>query len=207
MQPSAQLAARSQIYKFLAQAYRSPDAGLLDEDMFTSVKLSIENLGGSTCELERMVSYLTSQTDMVGLSIEFTRLFRGPVRAEVYPYESMYIDGEIMGKSALDVLKRYQEAGVEVSDDFKDLPDHICAEAEFMHYLFIRSLHALLEGEESEATRFYSMQQSFFGDHLVRWAPQFSDRILATSASPFYTGLARLMREFVQREAASDKLP
>ena len=133
--------------------------------------------------------------------MEYTRLFRGPVKAEAYPYESIYIEGEVIGNSTLDVVRRYGEAGVAVADGFKDLPDHISAELEFMHYLCGRALDALERGANDEATRFRCMGQTFLKDHLNKWVPQFTDLIMQYATTPYYLTIAEITQEFIIREA------
>lgn len=200
---SAEKLARSQAYQLLAQAYYPPGESLLKGDFPGRLRNALHVLqpGLFAGELEKIESYLQDLKEPLELAVEYTRLFRGPVKAEAYPYESMYVDGEIMGASALDVLKRYAEAGVVVSDDFKDLPDHVAAELEFMHYLTARELEAWQRGDQGEAIRFQLLAHSFLKDHLARWVPDFADAILRNATSPFYSGLARITKGFVYEEA------
>lgn len=206
MQSAERLAARSELYNFLSRAYYSPEVGLLKKVCSSAVHdaFSALELPHLARELEAMAAYLHASTRPLELSVEYTRLFRGPVKAEVYPYESMHIDGEIMGESALDVVRRYREVGIEVSAEFKDLPDHICAEMEFMRYLCIRELELLEAGDTEKAACIHLMGRSFIKEHLVKWLPRFADRVLQYATMPFYLSLARITREFIDREAANN---
>lgn len=196
------LAARSQAYKLLAQAYYPPEESLLQGDFPDRLRNALHVLQPDLCagELEKIENYLRSLKEPLELAVEYTRLFRGPVKAEAYPYESMYVDGEVMGASTLDVLRRYEEAGVGVSDDFKDLPDHISAELEFMHYLTARELEAWQRESQSEAVRFQLLAHSFLNDHLARWVSDFADATLQNATTPFYLGLAGITKGFVHGE-------
>jgi len=153
MESAEKLVARSLIYKLLSSAYYPPEESFLNGDFPGQLRSALDTLepGLFASEVEKIESYLRDLGEPLELAVEYTRLFRGPVKAEAYPYESMYIDGEIMGASTLDVLRRYEEAGIAVSDDFRDLPDHIAAELEFMHYLSARELDA--RGKEKTRTR------------------------------------------------------
>ncbi len=199
MESIERLMARSQAYKLLAQAYYPPEESLLGGDFLGRLRNALNVLEPDlfTGELEKIETYLQDLKEPLELAVEYTRLFRGPVKAEVYPYESMYVDGEIMGASALDVLRRYEEAGVGVSDDFKDLPDHVCAELEFMHYLTARELEAWQREDQGEAIRFQLLAHSFLKDHLARWVSDFADAILRNATTPFYSGLARITKGFI----------
>lgn len=202
MESAEKLAARSQVYKLLAQAYYPPEESLLQGDFPDRLRSALHVLQPDLCagELEEIENCLRSLKEPLELAVEYTRLFRGPVKAEAYPYESMYIDGEVMGASTLDVLRRYEEAGVGVSDDFKDLPDHVSAELEFMHYLTARELEAWQRKDQDEAVRFHLLAHSFLNDHLARWVSDFADATLLNATTPFYLGLAGITKGFVYGE-------
>lgn len=199
------LGARGEVYRLLSRAYYTPEADFLKGEfsgLFLKV-CSILALDSSNKEIEDMERYLESLKEPLELAVEYTRLFRGPVRAEAYPYESLYINGEIMGKSALNVVRCYREADVSVSGDFQDLPDHISVELEFMHYLCLQELEALQRGEPGEAARFRLMAQSFVKDHLGKWVPRFVDLVLECAKTPFYRGIARITGDFLSQEATT----
>lgn len=198
-----ELAARAEVYGLLSQAYHTPEVGFLRGDFLGSLVLALDTLAPNSLaeEVKSLENYLQALQDSVEITVEYTRLFRGPVKAAVYPYESMYTEDEIMGMSTLDVVRRYGEAGIGVSEEFKDLPDHISAELEFMRYLCLHELAALQKGDDTEATRFRFMGQSFAKDHLGRWLPRFTSRLLQCTTLPFYLCLARITQEFVSREA------
>ena len=197
------LAARAEVYRLLSQAYHTPEVSFLKGDFLGSLVRALDTLALDSCagEVKNVESYLQALQESVELAVEYTRLFRGPVKAEVYPYESMYIGGEVIGNSTLDVVRRYEEAGVAVADGFKDLPDHISAELEFMHYLCGRALDALERGANDEATRFRCMGQTFLKDHLNKWVPQFTDLIMQYATTPYYLTIAEITQEFIIREA------
>lgn len=202
-EPLIKLRATSETYRLLSRAYYTPEASFLKGEFVEALREAFQVLALQpfTKDLEGMVSYLRTQYEPMELVLEYTRLFRGPVKAEAYPYESMYIEGEIMGKSALDVARRYREVGVHVSNGFRDLPDHISVELEFMHCLHAQELDTLEKGGRDEAIRFRGLAESFLKDHLARWVPAFADRILRYATTTFYLSLAKITREFIVREA------
>lgn len=199
------LAARGEIYKFLSLAYGQPEQVLQVEDFITVARQALNTIEKDifSRELKELETFFNDNNNSVNLAIEYTRLFRGPVKADVYTYESMYVDGEIMGKSTMDVLQRYAEAGVQVSREFKDLPDHICAEMEFMGFLCAQELAAWQQNNQDEAKRFQLIGDSFVIDHLSKWVSRFSDLILEHANTPYYLNLARITRGFIAREAST----
>ncbi len=202
MEAAEELLAKSQVYTLLSQAYCSPTDSLLKGGFVESLREAFHTLKINLFdrEIEKMGANLEMLEDFTDLAVEYTRLFRGPVKAEAYPYESMYIDGEIMGESTLDVVKRYSKAGVAVSKDFKDLPDHISAQLEFMSYLCTRELQVQEKGDFDEALRLKLMRQSFLKDHLAMWVPDFADSIIKNAKSPFYFSLAEVTKRFIHLE-------
>ena len=199
------LVARGEIYKFLALAYSQPEQVLLAKDSLKQAKQAFDAIEKNLLsrELKELETLFDDSNNSLNLAIEYTRLFRGPVKADVYPYESMYVDGEIMGKSTMDTVQRYTEAGVQVSGEFKDLPDHICAEMEFMGFLCAQELAAWQQDNQDEAKRFQLIGDSFVRDHLSKWVSRFSDLILEHANTPYYLNLARITRGFTAREAST----
>ncbi len=59
---------------------------------------------------------------------EYTRLFIGPHRLPVQPYESWWVDGKLMGKSLLKVKRDYRKAGIVKARDYAEPEDHVAFE-------------------------------------------------------------------------------
>ncbi len=122
---------------------------------------------------------------------EYTRLFRFGKEVPCPPYESVYRteDRTLMSHYAVDVENRMRSFGVEVSDEFKEPPEHISVELEVLKYLY------LIGGEEA-----LEEARSFIEDHLIQWVPQFCDCVIKNSRSSFYREVCALLREFLENE-------
>lgn len=133
--------------------------------------------------------------DLTPLKVDHARLFVGPFALLAAPYSTVYLDGrrEVMGESTLAAIEQYREAGLVMSENFKDAPDHIAVELEFMYFLLLRYL-------ETGDIRFWQKQQYFLSAHLGRWACEFAAVLLARAASRFYKNLAIITGEFIRRE-------
>ncbi|MGC8593411.1 MAG: TorD/DmsD family molecular chaperone [Nitrososphaeria archaeon] len=134
------------------------------------------------------------------LEIEYNRLFVGPGHVLCPPYESVYRKdrpplerGLVMGPSAVDVQRRYLEAGLQMSKDYKDLPDHIAVELEFMHYLCLK------EAEERNE-KWIKMQMDFLRMHIKPWYREFVRCIKKHTKSEFYLTLAEELEKFLEEE-------
>ena len=199
MESSQRLTVEAQIYGILSQMYSSPEdthtwcelvVALRQAFALLDVPCAIESM-------EKIEAYLRDLPDTLPLAKEYVRLLRGPVRAVVYPYESLHIDGEVMGHSTQAVLELYGEAGLGMSQDFRDLPDHISAELEFMGYLCAKEAACVEDGDESGHEHFGRLRRSFLDNHLLKWLPSFTGEIIRNTVSPFYRDLAVATREFL----------
>ena len=56
-----------------------------------------------------------------------------------------------MGDSTMDVRMRYGDARLELAADFKEAPDHIAAELEFMHFLIFKEIAVTLRYDMDRA--------------------------------------------------------
>jgi TorA maturation chaperone TorD len=130
---------------------------------------------------------------------EYTRLFIGPHRLPVQPYESWWVDGKLMGESLLKVKQVYRKAGIAKVKEYAEPEDHIAFELRFMHYLCEEELSADTEERIAECL---NIQKEYLNDHLLSWVPDFCDALTENKLSEFYKGIARLTKGFILLEEA-----
>ena len=142
--------------------------------------------------------------ELAKLEYEYNRLFVGPGRLKCPPYESVHRKdrpefelGLVLGPSTNDVKKQYQESGLDISKSFRDLPDHIAVELEFMYYLCLKEMKAT---DDHEAEVWGERQRRFVHSHLSPCAETFANLVLATSSFPLYRSGAKLLKEFIDEE-------
>lgn len=132
---------------------------------------------------------------LLPLQKEYTRLFINAYpKMMAPPYSSLYIGLKelVWGESTSWVVRLYRKAGLEISEDFHDIPDHIAAEMSFGAYLQER----IQEGDD--ACKGYYRELVL--EHLSEWVPPFVDRVLLGSDNPFYRTVATLVRRLVVLE-------
>jgi TorA maturation chaperone TorD len=136
------------------------------------------------------------------LTIDFAKLFVGPFQLLAPPYASIYLEGErkIMGDSTVDVIERYQEVGLDISKQFKDAPDHIAAELEFMYVLICLEISALQDGISEDMQNSIHRQRAFLKDHLGAWIGPFTELVTANAQTGFYRNLALTTKHFIDEE-------
>jgi TorA maturation chaperone TorD len=186
--------------RFLSDCYFLPDADLSEK--LESLEFNMANVCEPAVEwVQGMRKEFEASADLEPLKVDFSKLFVGPYNLFAAPYGSVYLDGErkIMGDSTLDVKNRYREAGLDTARDFKDAPDHISAELEFMYYLVFKEIEALSKADIETAIDFIQKQKSFLEDHLMAWVPQFAADIIEHAETSFYRNLAKATETFLKK--------
>ena len=193
--------ARRDGYKNLAECYYLPDGNLIIKLKGLERELGVL-VSGALSYAVLMRSQLQDAKKLEKLKTDFARLFVGPYSLLAPPYGSVYLEGErkIMGDSTLDVQERYRKAGVELSDNFRDVPDHIAAELEFMYLLVFKEIQALENSDVDTTIDYFEKQRSFLSEHLGAWAFEFADSIEKEAETEFYKNLARVTKAFVRQD-------
>ncbi|MCL4477127.1 MAG: molecular chaperone TorD family protein [Nitrospirae bacterium] len=143
------------------------------------------------------------------LTVDYARLFVGPNELLAPPYGSVYLDGDrkVMGDSTMEVMKMYEEQGLAMDREFRNLPDHITVELEFMYYLIFKEIEALEKSDIASALNFINIQEVFLDRFLKRWIRPFCDKVKEGTDSGFYKALADCAAAFIRDASPGDELP
>jgi len=192
---------RSDIYKLLAGCYYPPNEALpvkigdLSEKMAAvcpQAQQAVNRLDQRDLEAEKLAD----------LKVEFARLFVGPYELLAPPFGSIYLDDQkqIMGDSTLDVVRRYAAVGLAIDDEFKNPPDHVAAELEFMHALITEELRYLGSGFAEEAAKCLEQQFNFLECHLGQWIDAFAGLIIQETKLSYFRYLAAATQQFIRAD-------
>ena len=189
---------RAEVYKLLAGCYHPPDEALSDKIMILDEKMELicprarQDIDWNDAEILK-----TNHTEV--LKVEYARLFVGPYTVPAPPYGSVYLETErrMMGDSTMDVVNRYREAGLEMAKDFKEAPDHIAVELEFMHYLISRTIAVFTQNEPDALKANFYQQLSFLKYHLCAWVHEFTMNTAQHAQLKFYQYLAKATNIFL----------
>lgn len=176
-------------YKLISLLFGPPSDGL--EEVLTHLEQTLAILKPKLIPLvNEMKSLSDSESKLEDLTVDFAKLFIGPFDLLAPPYGSVYLDGQrrVMGDSTVKVLKFYRQAGLNLSDEFKEPPDHIVTELEFMYYLMAKHI-------ETGDTHWLLMKEEFFEDYLSQWIKDFVARIQENAKNNFYKNLAQISLE------------
>ena len=199
--------ARENLCRFLAACYYEPGPAFAEEKVFDSMLDAATRIRPDLAAHARRLGEDFSTEEPESLLVDYTRLFLGPAHIVAKPYGSVWLDGEntLMGDSTMAVQALYREGGFEIDDDFRELPDHIAAELEFLYLLIYRENEGHRNGEPEALKAAAGLRKRFLDEHLGLWIGPFTAAVKAGAQSGFYRQLAELTDRFVKMEASGDK--
>lgn len=199
---AADAAARSQFYRSQAAWTRFP-----------SEAFHREAREGRVADAARM------EVDALPFGIESSERYLaalGKVGADYTEFQSAYVSAFDVGaggapcplyagawrgdrQSAMEeALRYYRFFGLRVSGE-DELPDHLPAELEFLHYLTFKEAQA-----DSEAGAIASLRRGsrdFLCRHVTRWLNPAAERIETLDVPEFWSGVVGLIRAFCAADA------
>lgn len=154
---------KANTFKVLSVLYKQPS-----EDFhyyLTHLKISISNIYPQLLnDVEKLeFEFQKYDTKLINLEVEHAKLFVGPFDVLCPPYSSIYLNEgrAVFGESTLEAINAYNEAGIELSKEYKELPDHISTELEFIYFLYF-SYH------DNPQFKYLQQIESFIESHLGR---------------------------------------
>lgn len=192
-------------YRLTSACCYQPDHQWQEAELFLHLNKALE----ATCPaLSAHAKAMDSDYRNTGhqrLLVDYAALFVGPGSLLAAPYGSVYLDRDrqVMGASTHQVLDSYRAAGLQLADDFAELPDHIAVELEFCSYLLQRQQQAEAAGEMAEAAQWQERRASFLQQFLSRWVKQFCANIRENAETGFYRQLADLIEGLIAADLAA----
>lgn len=203
--PEAAAAAReagalAELFLTLAAAFVPPPAEMPAREWCSALAADLEELGEAaaidTAEaVARLHESAAAAPDAPWL-VEYSGLFLvPPVRVTLNT--GVYLEGGLAGVSAQMLARCYAAAGLERSERFRDLPDHVAIQLEF--------LGALLERASRGDAEAAAMAAEFVASFVDHWAEPLRDACLrAAAVAPAghaFAALADLARAGAERVA------
>jgi TorA maturation chaperone TorD len=195
-------AAREDLCRFLAACYYEPTLDFAEERLFDSMLDAAQRIDP---ELAAHVQRLGAAFEAEGpqeLLVDYSRLFLGPVQALARPYASVWLTGEnvLMQDSTMELLQLYEQGGFEMAEDFRELPDHVAVELEFLYLLTYQLNQAQAAGDAESLQALQVLRAAFLEGHLGRWLGGFILAVHDHAQTDFYRELAELTELFVRLE-------
>jgi TorA maturation chaperone TorD len=205
---------RGDSYRLLSACFYLPKKELfLSEKLFENISMLLNKICPDAAIFSTKMGEAIQEYSDEDLAVEYAILFVGPYELKAPPYGSIYLDQgrRVMGDSTMEVRKMFEEAGLSTDDNFKELPDHISVELEFMYYLIHKEVEALENSEIDKALSLRETQELFLNRFLKPWVPPFCERIKASTDNEFYNSLANCVLVFVDHlniaENSEEEMP
>ena len=210
-QEQAELAeAQARIYHFVARfCVSAPDdefiQALMDESVLEAISECLSE--DVLLELKALKDGWDDSYDLKKLRQDYWGLFDVPGKRYLAPYESVYRKegrdrygqptGMLYGPSTAAVIRHYQQAGMQVSQDFLDLPDHIGVELEFVGYLYEQEANAWYANEIDKAWQYQQWREAFLQEHLGVWISALAEKMAEYARTPLYRAAALILRSLI----------
>ena len=200
---------RSALYRWLAASFAFPTpethACVRDGEYLANTRKLIAGLPYAldpalTQTLELNLSGLESRFD--DFSAEYIRLF-DVGHAGGKPPCPLY-GGEYASRSRLDTMEElvrfYGFFDLGLSEQDRELPDHVTVELEFLHYLAFKEGRTLDAGGDPSSYR--RAQADFIERHPGAWIPILSQSLVKQTPMPFFAGVVALTAAVLRADAA-----
>jgi TorA maturation chaperone TorD len=202
--------AREVFCRLLAACYYEPAPAFSEERMFDSLLDAASRIDRGLAAHARRLGEAFSAEELENLLVDYTRLFLGPTQAIARPYASVWMGSETTlaqdsTTAALALYQEYQEGGFEIDQDFRELPDHVAAELEFLYLLIFRENQLQRTRRRDQGAATADLRRRFLHEHLGAWIGPFTAAIRTGAETIFYRELASLTDRFVRMEMGNDR--
>ena len=203
----------SYIYHLLAVGFKYPtcesfeylQSGQFMRDLFTYF-IVLPHLSSVAVEempvIEKVYGDL-KKIDFRSFETKYVRAFdAGFPEPPCPPYEGVYAEKATKMETMMEVSEFYRHFGLIMNQSMgkRELPDYLCAELEFMHFLALKEAQAG-EGNQAELLNGYILaQKDFLERHFINWFPKFHEKVLGVHDLPFYPDLARITLRYINSE-------
>ena len=203
-----QAEARQEFCRFLAGCYYEPGPEFAEERLFESMLEAAQRISPELADHAQRLGQAFEAAHLQDLLVDYTRLFLGAPQALAKPYASVWLtaEPELMQDSTIELLSLYEQGGFEMDPEFRDLPDHVAVELEFLYLLSFQQNQALASGDEQALQAVAVLRTAFLVGHLGRWLGGFILAVHDHAQNDFYRELAELTELFVRLEGQQPPL-
>lgn len=192
---------RAELYAWLAAALYIPQQDLAEVEFARrGEQLRAAVLPGlSPLQLQRVLQANRDQAAaaerLLTLKQEYARLFLGPPKALLRPYESCYFGRDrLMTEQSAAVRQFYAACGLTLDHgQYREPPDHISIELTFLSMLCDAGCTELTQLQANRS----AIEQRFLDEHLARWAAQLAGGIQEHTVEPLYLAAAQILTAVV----------
>ena len=200
--------AREDVCRYIAACYYQPEPAFAQEGVFASLLNAASQVHPDLVPYALKLGEEFNCSATENLLLDYTRLFLGPSHILAKPYGSVWLEGEktLMGDTTMAILDLYREGGFEMDEEFRELPDHVAVELEFLYLLIFRQNEARRNADMDRLNAVTDLKRRFLAAHLGRWIGPFTEAVKGGAESVFYRQLAELTQLFVSMETIKEEV-
>lgn len=143
---------------------------------------------------------LTSAEFYDSLHWDYTRMFIGPNRLPAPLWESAYLNKDklLFQEQTLKVRQAYLKYQLRPKHFMQEADDHLGLELDFMYQLSQQALQALENQDNEKLCELLLDQNQFLQEHLLKWVPNLTQKIVESASLGFYPGLAKILKGYLE---------
>lgn len=173
-----------------------------DERLFNSIASAAQRINTERGEHAQRLAAAFAAADLLDLLVDYTRLFLGAPQALAKPCASVRLttDPGLMQQSVIELQQLYAQGGFAIDEDFRDLPDHVAVELEFLYLLNFQLNQACAADDTVAVQAVEALRTAFLVVLLGCWLGAFIVAVHDRAQSDFYRELAEFTELFVRLE-------
>lgn len=200
---STPAAIRSYLYGLLGECFGYPDETFAESVRSGLLRRRFDHLFSLLDPALPVSSDLDPLHDpaasLESLAVEYTRLFDAGVHGGGCCLNGGVQLGPQM-KVMEEVVRYYNHFGLTVTDDNRELPDHLTAELNFLHVLAYGEHRLMLEG--ASAVGYQRAQRDFIARHPGRWLAVMWPKFERMAPMPVFRAMVQVLMRLLTREQA-----
>ena len=193
----------SQLYGLLGECFCYPDTDLAESvrsgALARQAATLCSELGAGFLESLDLSALEDETATSDALTVEFTRLFDAGARGTACPLNGGLQVGPQM-KVMEEAVRFYAHFGLTLTEEQKELPDHLTTELNFLHFLACGEHELQARGASTTAYRL--ARRDFIARHPGRWVPVMKEKLQTMSPLPLFQVLSELLDRLLRHDLA-----
>lgn len=134
-----------------------------------------------------------------GLHWDYTKMFIGPYKIQAPIWESAYLnrEGLLFAEETLVVRRLYLQYNLLSAQYRIEADDHLGLELDFMYQLSTLANNHAQEENSLQLQKVFADQCEFLKEHLLKWIPSFSNKVIKHAETDFYKGMVKILNGFL----------
>lgn len=187
--------------RLAAACHYEPEPAFAEEGVFRAMVAAAATLDDGLAQCAVRLRDAFAAAAVQDLRVDYSRLFLGPPSPLAKPYASCWLPCAPGEDAMAAILGLYDDAGLEVDEDFRERPDHVAAELELLYLVARRAAFAAATGDRADGAEAEVLRGRLVRDHLARWIGPFTRAVSDGARTDFYRELARFTDRLLQLEA------